>query len=202
MREPTQGDAMFRTTTLADEDVSAHASDQWKQWALRVSNPRPSPCKGEEEVLVSGLTCGFGCRLSACEYVGVHLRCYASVMQRVVWVGDELEPVGLEGRGLVEPRAVAQAARSRATRRPWLPSDSHAIPATKSSVPQERQVNMGASRRGLPGRLTVVRCRIQFHLRTNPDLTRFAKTELRWIVPAQRRRGGASQRRAVPPRAR
>ena len=46
----------------------AHDTDLWAEWliglsrwALRGSNPRPSPCKGEEEVLVRGLSCGFAC---------------------------------------------------------------------------------------------------------------------------------------------
>ena len=72
---------MLRTATFDDEGLIRHASDQRKWWALRVSNPRPSPCKGEEEVLVRGLTCGFGCRLSTSEYVRCHLSCYADVMR-------------------------------------------------------------------------------------------------------------------------
>ena len=46
-------------------------------WALRVSNPRPSPCKGEEEVLVRGLSRDFACHRSALVYLGVLLSCYA-----------------------------------------------------------------------------------------------------------------------------
>jgi hypothetical protein len=54
-----------------------HASDQRKQWALRVSNPRPSPCKGEEELLVRGLSRHFACHRSALVYHRVTLSCYA-----------------------------------------------------------------------------------------------------------------------------
>jgi hypothetical protein len=60
------------------------------RWALRVSNPQPSPCKGEEEMLVRGLSSSNGCHRIALVYLGVLLRCYAGVMQedllRVRWI--------------------------------------------------------------------------------------------------------------------
>jgi hypothetical protein len=34
-----------------------HAKPQVKRWALRDSNPRPSPCKGEAVAQVVGLSC-------------------------------------------------------------------------------------------------------------------------------------------------
>ncbi len=46
-------------------------------WALRVSNPRPSPCKGETNMQVRALSCGNVVSLSTVEYLGVPLRCYA-----------------------------------------------------------------------------------------------------------------------------
>jgi hypothetical protein len=55
----------------------AHASDQRKRWALRVSNPRPSPCKGEQNLQVRGLSRHFACHGSALVYLGVTLSCYA-----------------------------------------------------------------------------------------------------------------------------
>jgi hypothetical protein len=47
------------------------------RWALRISNPRPSPCKGEEEVLVRSLTCASACRLSTSEY----RRCHSELLR-------------------------------------------------------------------------------------------------------------------------
>ena len=51
-------------------------------WALRDSNPRLSPCKGEPNVLVRGLSCGNGVPVSAAQYVGVEPARDADVMQR------------------------------------------------------------------------------------------------------------------------
>ena len=49
-------------------------------WALRVSNPRPSPCKGEKDAQVRALTCPNGVHWSTAEYLGVLPACYAGVM--------------------------------------------------------------------------------------------------------------------------
>ena len=58
----------------------AHASDQRKWWALRVSNPRPSPCKGEEEVLVRGLSRTNECHKRPSQSLGVEPARYADVV--------------------------------------------------------------------------------------------------------------------------
>ncbi len=50
-------------------------------WALRDSNPRPSPCKGDTNVQVRALSSGSGVPLSTSEYLGVPSACYADVMQ-------------------------------------------------------------------------------------------------------------------------
>ena len=63
------------------EERHSAAELQVSRWALRGSNPQPSPCKGEEEVLVRGLSRDFGCHRSALVYLGVTLSCYASVTQ-------------------------------------------------------------------------------------------------------------------------
>ena len=59
------------------------------RWALRVSNPRPSPCKGEANLQVSALSRCFACHSSALVYLGVLPSCYASVMQNVSYVGHD-----------------------------------------------------------------------------------------------------------------
>ena len=46
-------------------------------WALRVSNPRPSPCKGEEDPQVRSLSRANACHRSAFLYLGVLPSCYA-----------------------------------------------------------------------------------------------------------------------------
>src|SRR5438552_10493095 len=51
-------------------------------WALRDSNPRPSPCKSETNLLVRGLSCDFGVQLSTAQYLGLPGSCYAVVMRR------------------------------------------------------------------------------------------------------------------------
>src|SRR5206468_1933565 len=38
-------------------------------WALRDSNPRLSPCKGETNLLVRGSSCGFGVQSSTAQYL-------------------------------------------------------------------------------------------------------------------------------------
>ena len=50
----------------------------------RSSRPclRPSPCKGDEDVLAKALTCEFACRLGTSEHVRRHLSCYADVMHK------------------------------------------------------------------------------------------------------------------------
>jgi hypothetical protein len=50
-------------------------------WALRVSNPRPSPCKGEKDAQVRALTCRIAVPWSTAEYLGVPSACYAGVMR-------------------------------------------------------------------------------------------------------------------------
>ncbi len=46
-RGRAQRDAMLRMRLCPPEGFLAHACDLRKRWALRVSNPRPSPCKGD-----------------------------------------------------------------------------------------------------------------------------------------------------------
>ena len=50
-------------------------------WALRDSNPRPSPCNGEENVQVRRVSSCFGMPLSAAECRGVPSGRYAIVMR-------------------------------------------------------------------------------------------------------------------------
>ena len=57
------------------------ASDLRKRWALRDSNPRPSPCKGGKNLQVTGLTCGSGVSSSVVSYRGVPSGCDVCVMQ-------------------------------------------------------------------------------------------------------------------------
>jgi hypothetical protein len=57
------------------------------EWALRVSNLRPSPRKGEEEVLVRGWSREVGCHRSAFVYLGVLLSRYAKC-----YAGSPLAP--------------------------------------------------------------------------------------------------------------
>ena len=47
------------------------------RWALRGSNPRPSPCKGGMKSQVRGLTDLLGVPVSTPQYLSVPLRCYA-----------------------------------------------------------------------------------------------------------------------------
>ena len=47
----------------------------------RVSNPRPSPCKGDTNAQVRALSSGSGVPLSTSEYLGVPSACYAGVMR-------------------------------------------------------------------------------------------------------------------------
>src|SRR5688572_3720192 len=54
------------------------------RWALRESNPRPSPCKGEKEVLVRALSRENVLPLSTAEYLGVPSACHAGVMHAAV----------------------------------------------------------------------------------------------------------------------
>ena len=54
------------------------------RWALRVSNPRPSPCKGEPNVLVRGLSSENDVPVSPSQYLGVEPARDADVMQAVV----------------------------------------------------------------------------------------------------------------------
>jgi hypothetical protein len=62
-------------------DRSALPAGQTR-WALRDSNPRPSPCKGDRNVQVSGLTSGNVVTLGTSEYLGVTLSRGAGVVQR------------------------------------------------------------------------------------------------------------------------
>ena len=55
VREPAQGDAKLRRPRWPTKSVMASACDQRKRWALRGSNPRPSPCKGEMNLQVRAL---------------------------------------------------------------------------------------------------------------------------------------------------
>ena len=70
-------------------------------WALRESNPRPSPCKGETNLLVRALIWGNALSLSTAEYLAVPSARYADVMQ-----GAEGKPhsVRVVTRSLIELR--------------------------------------------------------------------------------------------------
>ena len=50
-------------------------------WALRDSNPRPSPCKGERKPQVRALSRGNAVSLGTAEYLGVPSDRYADVMR-------------------------------------------------------------------------------------------------------------------------
>ncbi len=63
-------------------------------WALRVSNPRPSPCKGEPNALVRGLSSENGVPVGPSRYLGVEPGRDADVMQD-------------RRRGHPEPRRIA-----------------------------------------------------------------------------------------------
>jgi hypothetical protein len=76
---------------------------------------RLPPCKGEEEVLVRGLSRHSGCHWGAFVYLGVLLSCYASVMQ----IGTRDEPVRTIRR---EPRPSDSAAKAEGTRTRSVPS--------------------------------------------------------------------------------
>jgi hypothetical protein len=51
-------------------------------WALRDSNPRPSPCKGEMNMQVKDLSRRFQVDPGTCPYLGVPVSCYANVMRQ------------------------------------------------------------------------------------------------------------------------
>ena len=52
-------------------------------WALRDSNPRPSPCKGDRNMQVSGLSWENVVTLGTCEYLGVPVSRGARVVHRL-----------------------------------------------------------------------------------------------------------------------
>ena len=105
-------------------------------------NPRPSPCKGEEEVLVRGLSRDFGCHRSASVYLGVTPSCYALVMQRRLGGPTRLD---FERRTCQD---LGGRSRREVTRHPEtrLPSASQVTPATTSrpSTCTEMQVGMSS----------------------------------------------------------
>ncbi len=60
----------------------AHPTGRWRfLWALRESNPRPSPCKGETNTQVRALSCPNALPLRTAEYLAVPSARYAGVMQ-------------------------------------------------------------------------------------------------------------------------
>ena len=59
-------------------------STSLRSWALRDSNPRPLPCKGGSDSLVTALGRGSECHRSAAAYRGLRSSCYAAVMRRTL----------------------------------------------------------------------------------------------------------------------
>src|SRR3954451_21916730 len=57
--------------------VQTGSGVQLSRWALRGSNPRPSPCMGETKPQARALTTDSRVPVSTPQYLGVPLRCYA-----------------------------------------------------------------------------------------------------------------------------
>jgi hypothetical protein len=72
-RTPFSGDS--RRVGLSEAPPACELGFPW--WALRGSNPRPSPCKGGTSVLVRELSRRFDVPLTTCQYLAVPLPCYA-----------------------------------------------------------------------------------------------------------------------------
>ena len=75
-------DSSGRSSSRSREPRKRLLTCEFTSWALRDSNPRPSPCKGETDLLVRALSCGNALPLSTSEYLRVRSSRYADVMRR------------------------------------------------------------------------------------------------------------------------
>ena len=76
-------------TSRPDRGIRSTSEIWW--WALRVSNPRPSPCKGEPNVQVRGLSSWNGVPVGAAPYLAVEPARDADVMHEVRELGAAVD---------------------------------------------------------------------------------------------------------------
>ena len=73
-------DSLIEVAETLFDDAAMAVDLFW--WALRGSNPRPSPCKGGTNTQVRALCGSDRVPVSTPQYLGVPLRCYAKCYAR------------------------------------------------------------------------------------------------------------------------